>query len=230
MIQKAPSPVTLRQQARKTRILTAAADLISRYGYDKTTVDDIAREAGVSKGAIYLHWASKEELFDELLKVEMQRTADDLWSRIEADPQGGLIGRIYGHAVLAMQANSLVRALYTRESRILGDYMARRGAERYTRRFLFSQEMIRQMQTAGLVRADLSPDVIAYLMAVIAYGFMGVESIVPEQAMPALDDIAAGLADAAERAFGAPGGDSAAGKRALAGLLDLIRQQYQQEE
>ncbi|MCB0031981.1 MAG: helix-turn-helix transcriptional regulator, partial [Anaerolineales bacterium] len=37
---------------RETRILQAAAQLFAHYGFDKTTVSDIAREAGVSKGAI----------------------------------------------------------------------------------------------------------------------------------------------------------------------------------
>ncbi|MEM7028378.1 MAG: helix-turn-helix domain-containing protein, partial [Chloroflexota bacterium] len=35
---------------REERILDAASNLFVHYGYDKTTVDDIAREAGVSKG------------------------------------------------------------------------------------------------------------------------------------------------------------------------------------
>ena len=52
---------------REQRILDAAADLIAHFGYDKTTVDDIARRAGVSKGAIYLHFKSKDDLFEGLL-------------------------------------------------------------------------------------------------------------------------------------------------------------------
>ena len=52
---------------RETRILQAAAQLFAHYGFDKTTVSDIAREAGVSKGAIYLHFASKEELLERFL-------------------------------------------------------------------------------------------------------------------------------------------------------------------
>ena len=54
-------------QERADRILDAASKLIVHYGYDKTTVSDIAREAGVSKGAIYLHWASKDDLFEALI-------------------------------------------------------------------------------------------------------------------------------------------------------------------
>src|SRR5215469_10283501 len=44
---------------RGDRILDALATLIARWGYGKTTVDDIAREAGVAKGTVYLHWPSK---------------------------------------------------------------------------------------------------------------------------------------------------------------------------
>ena len=61
------------QHEREQRILDAAANLIAHYGYDKTTVDEIAREAGVSKGAIYLHFKSKEDLFEALLLREIGR-------------------------------------------------------------------------------------------------------------------------------------------------------------
>src|SRR4051812_7578907 len=42
------------------RGLDAPERLLARFGYDKTTVDDIAQEAGVSKRTIYLHFAGKE--------------------------------------------------------------------------------------------------------------------------------------------------------------------------
>ncbi len=38
-----------------------------QYGYKKTSVDELCREAGISKGAFYLFFASKEELFCEVL-------------------------------------------------------------------------------------------------------------------------------------------------------------------
>lgn len=59
-----------RRQERAHRILDAAAALILRWGYNKTTVDDIAREAGVAKGTIYLHWKMKEDLFGALIQRE----------------------------------------------------------------------------------------------------------------------------------------------------------------
>ena len=43
-------------------LLDAMERLLARYGYKKTTVDDLAREAGIGKGTVYLHFPSKEEV------------------------------------------------------------------------------------------------------------------------------------------------------------------------
>jgi len=46
----------------RTRILDAAERLLGRYGYRKMTVDDLATEAGIGKGTVYLSFPSKEEV------------------------------------------------------------------------------------------------------------------------------------------------------------------------
>src|SRR5687768_2524865 len=48
--------------SRKELILDAADQLLARYGYRKMTIDDLAREAGIGKGTVYLHFRSKEDV------------------------------------------------------------------------------------------------------------------------------------------------------------------------
>jgi AcrR family transcriptional regulator len=75
------SAVAVREDIRDL-ILDAADRLLARYGYQKMTIDDLAREVGVGKGTIYLHFSSKEEValsridrVIERLKAELKRLA-----------------------------------------------------------------------------------------------------------------------------------------------------------
>lgn len=52
--------------ARRAEILDAALRVFGQYGYRRTSVDDIAREAGIAKGTVYLSFPSKEEVFQAL--------------------------------------------------------------------------------------------------------------------------------------------------------------------
>ena len=54
------------KEARRSHILAAALRCFARRGYYATTVDEIAAAAGVSKGAPYVYFDGKEELFREL--------------------------------------------------------------------------------------------------------------------------------------------------------------------
>ncbi|MBA2269272.1 MAG: TetR/AcrR family transcriptional regulator [Chthoniobacterales bacterium] len=49
-------------ETREDLILDAADRLLARYGYKKMTVEDVANEAGIGKGTVYLHFRSKEEV------------------------------------------------------------------------------------------------------------------------------------------------------------------------
>ena len=48
----------------------------TRYGYKKTSIDELCRQAGISKGAFYLFYESKEALFCEVLCQVQQQIRD----------------------------------------------------------------------------------------------------------------------------------------------------------
>ncbi len=60
------------------RILDATARLLARYGYSKTTIDDVARETGIGKGSVYLHFSSKEEIVLSLVDRAVREVLDEL--------------------------------------------------------------------------------------------------------------------------------------------------------
>lgn len=55
----------------KESILSVANKLFSRFGFHKTSMDEIAKIARKAKGSLYYHFASKEELFREVVSIEM---------------------------------------------------------------------------------------------------------------------------------------------------------------
>lgn len=71
-------------QFHKENILMVADDLFLRYGFEKTTVEMIAKESDYSKPTIYAYFKSKEEIFAYNLYANMERFYDVLRSRLAA--------------------------------------------------------------------------------------------------------------------------------------------------
>ena len=61
-----------RSEETRTKIMESAIKLFSNSGFNKASVDDICTEAGISKGAFYHHFKSKQELFLALLDGWLQ--------------------------------------------------------------------------------------------------------------------------------------------------------------
>ncbi|MEN6440832.1 MAG: TetR/AcrR family transcriptional regulator [Syntrophobacter sp.] len=55
----------------KERILDAALEVFSQKGFHSATTDEIAERAGVGKGTVYRHFATKEKLFEELVRLRL---------------------------------------------------------------------------------------------------------------------------------------------------------------
>lgn len=80
------------QQQTRERLLDAALEVFSRRGYHAASVDEIAAEASLSKGAVYSNFSSKEDVFlaliDRRFASEVQ-TYPGIVSFIEGDEQPG---------------------------------------------------------------------------------------------------------------------------------------------
>ena len=56
----------------RDKILSVANKLFSRFGFHKTSMDEIAKIARKAKGSLYYHFASKEELFTAVVSTEIE--------------------------------------------------------------------------------------------------------------------------------------------------------------
>ncbi|HLY42174.1 MAG TPA: helix-turn-helix domain-containing protein [Terracidiphilus sp.] len=74
----------LRIQETQTRLLDAAEEVFVRDGYEAAQLDEIAARAGRSKGAVYTHFESKEDLFLALFEHRTRTFIDGLVNGLEA--------------------------------------------------------------------------------------------------------------------------------------------------
>ncbi|MGC8511629.1 MAG: TetR/AcrR family transcriptional regulator [Acidimicrobiales bacterium] len=72
-------------QQRRNQLLDAALERFARKGYHDTSMEEIAEAAGVTKPVLYHHFASKTELFVELLDTVGEKLLLDMSARISAE-------------------------------------------------------------------------------------------------------------------------------------------------
>lgn len=84
-VESAPSPPPDKAVA----ILDAAQTLFSRYGFRRTSIDDLARAAGIAKGTVYLYFATKEAIFRALCEKLIATVLRDAAAAADADGSVG---------------------------------------------------------------------------------------------------------------------------------------------
>lgn len=183
---------------RRENLLNAGSRLFARWGFDKTSVDDIAREAGVSKGAVYLEFPNKDALFRAVLYHESIRYTEDWLRRFENDPGEWSFALLFQHSIAALQANPLMKALHMRDQQVFGAFL-RRDPDLFMLKTSMSAELFRGLQREGAMRDDIPAPVLAYLMSVIGYGLASADEVIPASDRIPLEDSIAALGQLLDR-------------------------------
>ncbi len=67
---------------KKKKILKAASECFARFGYEKTTLDDIGKMVGLNKTSLYYYYKSKEDIFAEVIFSEVEEYTQEVCSKI----------------------------------------------------------------------------------------------------------------------------------------------------
>jgi AcrR family transcriptional regulator len=140
-----------------------AIDCFSRYGYQGTSIDRIAREAGVTKGAIYYHFKDKDDLLAAAVADRVAEFEDRVQRAVEGCGAEESLHRVVHVAVSHALSNDrprfaiklMVEAIDTHDT--LRDAM-RRMMQRYR---AFVRNIIRKGQESGHFRADADAEGLA---------------------------------------------------------------------
>jgi AcrR family transcriptional regulator len=193
-------PEAERREARAQRILDAASTLILRYGYQRTTIEDIAREAGVGKGTLYLHWNTREALFAALILQEKVALAADIKQRLAGDPAGATLRGLLKHAALALLHRPLLKAVLLRDTAVFGKLVQREQSSTLSTEVLAGfTAYLQALREQGLVRTDLSLNTLAALFSSIFTGFFLAWPLLPDAFKPSEEELAELMAETGHR-------------------------------
>lgn len=173
-----PKVVSGYREAAKAKIIETAGIVFSKKGYHDATMDDIAKELGVSKGALYSYFGSKEDLLNEISQqihqilrnaVEKSSETQDLTIALESiytNILGRCRDKLHTHFEIVASASHDQRI----QKIIIDDYLRDMDTVR-----IFIDGKTNQ----GLIRTDVDSDTLTQLsislflgtMAMLAIGF-----------------------------------------------------------
>ncbi|UUZ81859.1 TetR/AcrR family transcriptional regulator [Paenibacillus sp. P26] len=75
----------MNEQTRKEQILEVAIETVAAFGYAQASIGQIAKRAGISKGVITYHFASKDEMMDQIVTEVYEAAARFMAPRIDRE-------------------------------------------------------------------------------------------------------------------------------------------------
>ncbi|MFC4913199.1 TetR/AcrR family transcriptional regulator [Actinomadura gamaensis] len=161
----------------RARILRAAHDQFCRMGIQRSTMEDVARRAGVSRITVYRRFATKDALVEQVVRQEFRRYFDRFLIDIrEARTAADRVVLGFTSALRAIRGNPLIGGLMETEPDLLVPSMVNDGGRTVAtvRRFVAGQ--LRQEQRAGNVPDEVDADLVAEMMVRVSASFLAIPS------------------------------------------------------
>ena len=161
----------------RARILDAAYEQFCRMGIQRSTMEDVARRAGVSRITVYRRFTTKDALVEQVVRREFRRYFDKFLTDIQqAETAADRVVLGFVSSLRAIRDNPLIGGLIETEPNDVVPSMVSDGG--YTlatvRRFVADQ--LHREQHAGNVPADLDTDLVAEMMVRVSASFLAIPS------------------------------------------------------
>lgn len=143
-----------------SRIIAAATKVFARKGFYKAKVSDIAQEAGVADGTIYIYFNHKDDILISLFEEKMQEVLDNMEKQInsETDPFAKIEKFAFLHLRL-IQDNKDMAEIIQVELRQSDKFMKDYHNEKFTQYLDLIGTIIQEGKQKGLFREDVIPGI-----------------------------------------------------------------------
>lgn len=180
--QAAPSTTAATEQ----RILDAARTCFSRFGLQKTVMEDIAREADLSRGSLYRYFPDKESLYRAVSARETKYFIDDIARRTaRARSLETKIERVLMAAVEFLYDNPMNAAMAATDPEAFAATLSTNGRDLLALAVEAIIPMVQEAIEAGEVRADVDPPRAAEWIVRMALSLISTPSVTFDRDDPA---------------------------------------------
>jgi TetR/AcrR family fatty acid metabolism transcriptional regulator len=150
---------------KREAILRAAIGVFARAGYFNAKVADIAREAGVADGTVYLYFKSKEEILHSIFDRSVDEALEAARKRVKLISDPGEKLRQIAHLHLErLGADRDLAVVFQVELRGSTKFMEEFSAAGFAEYLTLIRSTFEEGQRAGLFRADLNARVVAKVL------------------------------------------------------------------
>jgi len=151
--------------AKRARIFMIAAEEFARRGFHGASVDEVARRAGIAKGAVYLYFDSKLDLYKETLRAGAA-VLEEILDRALADGDclGSRLRFVYSRAQTALEGAPQMWRMYCNLVNSSDPDLLPMAAELEAASARFYRRLIKDGRARGEVRDDLPVALLAYLL------------------------------------------------------------------
>ena len=146
----------MRDQDKHHQIIEAAVRVFSRNGYYNSRVSDIAKEAGVASGTIYLYFKTKDAILVTLFREKMAAWVAHVWAEIAGEPDAvAKIRRLVALHFGVLENDPALAEVVQVELRQGHKFFRGASAHEVSAYFELIGSILAEGQVAGAIRRDL---------------------------------------------------------------------------
>jgi TetR/AcrR family transcriptional repressor of uid operon len=161
----------------RVRVLDAAYEQFCRMGIQRSTMEDVAKRAGLSRITVYRRFATKDTLVEHVVRREYRRYFDRFLVEIkQAETVADRVVLGFVSSLRAIRGNPLIGGLIATEPGLLASSMITDDGRTLATVREFVAGQLRHEQHAGNVSTQLDVDVVAELMVRVSASFLAIPS------------------------------------------------------
>jgi len=152
-----------------SKIIQTALDIFSKNGYRGTTMDDIAKELGVSKGALYSYFKSKDDILKEIFQTNHQILREILCKSLDSQDYLQTMEKAYKlmtekyHEFIHTSFEIFALASHDKDMRKI-------VREDHEKDIEVIREFVQNLMKKGSIRTDVDPHIMAQLIDALFTG------------------------------------------------------------